>query len=153
MTILKSPCTWAASRSGSSCLLVNTLAYYMQAQVISDANLDSASRTQIFGAIDLATNILIPLTQILITGVLASARGSASTLAIAAATPSSPGACRHAGPRRGDRGAGRLSRRLLRPVQPGARGLWPVVDRADKYKTKNVVDNVALFRGGDVANS
>ena len=35
---------------------------------------------------------------------------------------------------------------------PAREALWPVVDRADKYKTKNVVDNV-VFRGGDVANS
>ena len=154
VTILKSPYLGGIALWVFLLSLANTFAYYMQAQVISDANLDSASRTQIFGAIDLAANILIPLTQILITGFLLKRAGIGPTLAIVAAVAAAGFLALAAMPVLAVVIAVQVAYRAgsFALSNPAREALWPVVDRADKYKTKNVVDNV-VFRGGDVANS
>jgi len=153
-TILKSPYLGGIALWVFLLSLANTFAYYMQAQVISDANLDTASRTQIFGAIDLATNILIPLTQLLITGFLLKKAGIGPTLAIVAAVAAAGFLALAAMPVLAMVIAVQVAYRAgsFALSNPAREALWPVVDRADKYKTKNVVDNV-VFRGGDVANS
>lgn len=154
VTILKSPYLGGIALWVFLLSLANTFAYYMQAQVISDANLDSASRTQIFGAIDLAANVLIPLTQLLITGFLLKRVGIGPTLAIVAAVAAAGFLALAAMPVLAVVIAVQVAYRAgsFALSNPAREALWPVVDRADKYKTKNVVDNV-VFRGGDVANS
>lgn len=134
--------------------VANTFAYYMQAEVISAANLDSASRTQIFGAIDLATNILIPLIQILITGALLKRAGIGPTLAIVAVVAVGGYLALAAMPVLAVVIAVQIAYRAssFALSNPAREALWPVVGREEKYKAKNVVDNV-VFRGGDVANS
>jgi AAA family ATP:ADP antiporter len=134
--------------------VANTFAYYMQAEVISAANLDSASRTQIFGAIDLATNILIPLIQILITGALLKRAGIGPTLAIVAVVAVAGYLALAAMPVLAVVIAVQIAYRAssFALSNPAREALWPVVGREEKYKAKNVVDNV-VFRGGDVANS
>ena len=154
VTILKSPYLGGIALWVFLLSLANTFAYYMQAQVISDANLDSSSRTQIFGAIDLAANILIPLTQLMITGFLLKKAGIGPTLAIVAAVATAGFLALAAMPVLAVVIAVQVAYRAgsFALSNPAREALWPVVDRADKYKTKNVVDNV-VFRGGDVANS
>jgi AAA family ATP:ADP antiporter len=134
--------------------VANTFAYYMQAEVISAANLDSASRTQIFGAIDLATNILIPLIQILITGALLKRAGIGPTLAIVAVVAVGGYLALAAMPVLAVVIAVQIAYRAssFALSNPAREALWPVVGREEKYKAKNVIDNV-VFRGGDVANS
>lgn len=153
-TILKSPYIGGIALWVVLLSLANTFAYYMQAEVISAANLDSASRTQIFGAIDLATNILIPLTQLLITGFLLRRVGIGPTLAIVALVAVAGFLALAAAPLLavvvGVQVAYRAGSFAL--SNPAREALWPVVRREAKYKAKNVVDNV-VFRGSDVANA
>jgi AAA family ATP:ADP antiporter len=154
VTILKSPYLGGVALWVFLLSLANTFAYYMQAEVISNANLDSASRTQIFGAIDLATNILIPLIQLTITGFLLKRAGIGPTLAIVAGVALTGFLALAAMPILAVVIAVQVAYRAgsFALSNPAREALWPVVDRAEKYKTKNVVDNV-VFRGGDVANS
>jgi AAA family ATP:ADP antiporter len=153
-TILKSPYIGGVALWVLLLSLANTFAYYMQAEVISAANLDSASRTQIFGAIDLATNILIPLIQLLVTGFLLRRIGVGATLAIVAAVAVLGFLSLAAMPLLAVVIAVQIAYRAgsFALSNPAREALWPVVDREQKYKAKNVVDNV-VFRGGDVANA
>ena len=154
VTILKSPYLGGIALWVFLLSLASTFAYYLQAEVISNANLDSASRTQIFGAIDLATNILIPLIQLLITGFLLKKVGIGPTLAIVAAVAVTGFLALAAMPVLAVVIAVQIAYRAgsFALSNPAREALWPVVDREEKYKTKNVVDNV-VFRGADVANS
>jgi AAA family ATP:ADP antiporter len=153
-TILRSPYMGGIALWVLLLSLANTFAYYMQAEVISAANLDSASRTQIFGAIDLATNILIPLIQLLITGVLLKRVGIGPTLAIVAGVAVLGFLSLAAMPVLAVVIAVQVAYRAgsFALSNPAREALWPVVGRDQKYKAKNVVDNV-VFRGGDVANA
>ncbi len=154
VTILKNPYLSGIALWVFLLSLANTFAYYMQAEVISAANLDSASRTQIFGAIDLGTNILIPLIQILITGFLLKRAGLGPTLALVAVVAVGGYLALAAMPVLAVVIAVQVAYRAASFAlsNPAREALWPVVGREEKYKAKNVIDNV-VFRGGDVANS
>lgn len=127
-------------------------AYNMQASIVGASGLDSASRTQIFGMVDLAANLLTPLIQIFITRLLLQKLGIGPTLGILAlvflggflALAASPVLAVLIGFQIANR-AGQFA-----ISNPAREALWPVVDREQKYKAKNVVDN-AVFRGSDVA--
>ncbi len=154
ITILRSPYLGGIALWVVLLSVAGGFAYFMQAQIISDANLDTATRTQIFGAIDLGTNILIPILQVLITGLLLRRAGIGPTLAIVAAVALIGFLALAATPLLAVVIAVQVAQRAgqFALSNPAREALWPVVERADKYKTKNVVDNV-VFRGGDVANS
>ena len=134
--------------------LANGFAYFMQAEVISNANLDSASRTQIFGAIDLAANILIPLLQLTVTGFLLQKIGVGPTLAGVAIVVGIGFLALAASPVLTVIIALQVALRAssFALSNPAREALWPVVDREQKYKAKNVVDNV-VFRGSDVGTA
>ncbi|OJU08965.1 MAG: hypothetical protein BGN86_00590 [Caulobacterales bacterium 68-7] len=153
-TILRSP--YLSAIAGWVFLLstANTFSYYMQAQIISDAHLDTATRTQIFGAIDLATNILIPLVQLVVTGFLLKRVGVGVTLAIVAVVGVAGYLSLAIAPILAVIVGVQVAYRAgsLAISNPAREALWPVVARDEKYKAKNVVDNV-VFRGGDVANA
>jgi AAA family ATP:ADP antiporter len=153
-TILRSPYLGGISLWVVLLSLTGGFTYFMQAQIISDANLDSASRTQVFGAIDLATNILIPLLQLSVTGFLLQRVGVGPTLALVAVVAAVGFVSLAAMPMLavviGLQIAQRASQLAL--SNPAREALWPVVDREEKYKAKNVVDN-AIFRGSDVATA
>ena len=62
--------------------LAGTFAYNMQVDIVGRSGLDSAGRTQIFGTVDLATNILIPLIQLTIARAFLQRLGVGVTLAV-----------------------------------------------------------------------
>ncbi len=154
ITILRSPYLGGIALWVVLLSVAGGFAYFMQAQIISDANLDTATRTQIFGAIDLGTNILIPILQVLITGLLLRRAGIGPTLAIVAAVALIGFLALAATPLLAVVIAVQVAQRAgqFALSNPAREALWPVVEREQKYKAKNVVDNV-VFRGSDVATS
>lgn len=154
ITILRSPYLAGIALWVVMLGLANGFAYFMQAEVISNANLDSASRTQIFGAIDLATNILIPLLQLTVTGFLLQKLGVGPTLAGVAIVVGIGFLALAASPVLTVIIALQVALRAsgFAISNPAREALWPVVDREEKYKAKNVVDNV-VFRGSDVGTA
>lgn len=153
-TILTSPFVGGISLWVFLLSLAGTFAYFIQAAIVSDANLTSDQRTQVFGFMDMVANILVPLIQLTVGRLLLQKLGVGVTLSLVtvvfvagflalALAPILPVLIAF---QIANRGA------TFGLSNPAREALWPVVDREDKYKAKNVVDN-AVFRGGDVANA
>jgi AAA family ATP:ADP antiporter len=134
--------------------LGNTFAYYMQADIVGRASVDSAARTQIFGAVDLAANVLTPLIQLFIGRWVLQRVGVGPTLGIVAAVFAVGFVAMALSPTLGVLIAFQIAQRTgqFALSNPARETLFTVVDREEKYKAKNVIDN-AVFRGGDVANA
>ncbi len=130
---------------------VSTVLYFVQARVIADAGLDSASRTTTFAMLDLVVNASAILIQILLTGRVLRRLGLAvvlmtlpvvSGLALVGVSlaPSLAVVLVAQAVRRATNFA------LARPAREV---LYTGVDRASRFKGKNVVDTV-VYRGGDM---
>jgi len=133
---------------------LSTFLYFEQAQIIKENFVDTDARTSVFATIDLATNILTLLFQLLIMGRLVPLIGLAWTLAIiplllaagflvlgltpAVAVLIIVQVIRRAG-----------NYAIMRPAREM---LYIVVDRESKYKAKNFIDT-AVYRGGDAVSS
>jgi AAA family ATP:ADP antiporter len=132
--------------------LGGTFAYNMQADILSRAQLDSATRTQIFGAVDLATNILNPLLQLTLARWVLQRAGVGLALGVIAAVFTLGFVAMSAAPVLGVLIAFMIAQRTgqFAISNPARETLFTVVGREEKYKAKNVIDN-AVFRGSDVA--
>jgi len=127
-----------------------TFLYFEQARIVSEVFEDSAARTALFAVIDLLVNTLTLLLQLFVTARCIRHLGLARTLALVpgilllgflvlAALPvmlvlASVQIVRRAG-----------NFAFTKPVREM---LFTVVDRQDKYKSKNFIDTV-VYRGGD----
>ena len=134
--------------------LGNTFAYNMQADILGRADLDSATRTQIFGAVDLATNILNPLIQLTIARWVLQRAGVGLTLGVIAVVFVAGFLTMAAAPVLGVLIAFQIALRTgqFAVSNPARETLFTVVGREEKYKAKNVIDNV-VFRGSDVTTA
>lgn len=134
--------------------LGGTFAYNMQADILGRADLDSAARTQIFGAVDLATNILNPLLQLTIARWVLQRAGVGLTLGVIAVVFTIGFIAMSAAPVLGVLIAFMIAQRTgqFAISNPARETLFTVVGREEKYKAKNVIDN-AVFRGSDVATA
>jgi len=134
--------------------MVGAMTYYLQAQIISEAGLESERRTQIFGAIDLATNLMIPLIQLFIARPLMRRFGVGIALSVIAIVGAAGFIGLAVAPVLAVVVAFQIASRTAQFAisNPAREALWTVVDREDKYKTKNVVD-MAVFRGADLGGS
>lgn len=134
--------------------LSGTFAYFMQADIVSRADLAPNVRTQIFGLIDLTANILIPLIQLTIGRIALQKLGVGLTLGAVAVVFAIGFVCLAAFPILPVLIAFMVVQRAGQFAfsNPAREALFTVVEREDKYKAKNVIDNV-VFRGADVANS
>jgi len=134
--------------------LAGAMTYNLQAKIISEAGLDSAHRTQIFGAIDLAANFMIPLIQLFITRPMMRNFGIGVTLSIITIVGAAGFIGLVIAPVLAVVVAFQIAGRTAQYAvsNPAREALWTVVDREDKYKTKNVVD-MAVFRGADLTGS
>jgi AAA family ATP:ADP antiporter len=132
--------------------LGGTFAYNMQNDIVGRAALDSATRTQIFGAIDLAANLLNPLLQLTLTRWMLQRAGTGLALGVIAAVFAAGFAVMSAAPVLGVLVAFMVAQRTgqFAISNPARESLFTVVGREEKYKAKNVIDN-AVFRGSDVA--
>ena len=138
-------------------LLFTTLAtflYFMQAQVIRDAFVDSAQRTAVFAYIDLAVNTLTLVLQIFLTSRLIKWFGLATVLALIPILLAIGFTLLSVSPVltvllvvQVIRRAGNYA--VMRPVREM---LYVVLSREEKYKAKNVIDTV-VYRAGDAVSA
>jgi len=138
-------------------LLFTTLAtflYFMQAQIIRDAFVDSAQRTAVFAAIDLAVNVLTLFIQVFLTSRLIKLFGLATMLAIIPILLAVGFTLLSISPILGVLLVVQVIRRagnyaLMRPAREM---LYVVLSRQEKYKAKNVIDTV-VYRTGDAISA
>ena len=133
---------------------LSTFLYFQQAQIISDNFVNSDTRTSVFATIDLATNTLTLLFQLLIMGRLVPLIGLAWTLAIVPLLLALGFLILSLSPVvlaliivQVIRRAGNYA--IMRPAREM---LYVVVGREAKYKAKNFIDT-AVYRGGDALSS
>ena len=138
-------------------LLFTTLAtflYFMQAQIIRDAFVDSDQRTTVFAIIDFSVNALTLLLQIFITARLIKWFGIAAVLAIIPVLLAIGFALLSVSPVLMVILAVQVIRRagnyaVMRPVREM---LYVVLSREEKYKAKNFIDTV-VYRAGDAVSA
>jgi len=138
-------------------LLFTTLAtflYFMQAQIIRDAFIDSDQRTAVFATIDFAVNALTLLLQVFLTARLIKWLGLATVLSIVPVLLAIGFALLSVSPVLIVLLAVQVIRRagnyaVMRPVREM---LYVVLTREEKYKAKNIIDTV-VYRGGDAVSA
>lgn len=134
--------------------LANTFLYSAQTGIVGAAGLESGERIRLFGAIDLACNIAIPVLQFTLAPLVLRKAPLGVSLGVAALVAVV--------------GCAVLGTSAALPVlvglqiayrtsqfafsNPALQSLWNLTSREDKYKAKNVVD-VPIFRGADLANA
>lgn len=138
-------------------LLFTTLAtflYLMQAQIVRDAFADSAQRTAVFAAIDLAVNGLTLVLQLFLTSRLIQWLGLALVLALVPLLLATGFALLALAPVLGVLLTVQVIRRagnyaLMRPAREM---LYVVLSREEKYKAKNLIDTL-VYRTGDALSA
>jgi AAA family ATP:ADP antiporter len=133
---------------------LSTFLYFQQAEIIKDNFADSDARTSVFATIDLATNILTLIFQLLVMGRLVPLIGLAWTLAVIPLLLAMGFLILSISPAvmvlivvQVIRRAGNFA--IMRPAREM---LYVVLDRESKYKAKNFIDT-AIYRGGDAVSS
>lgn len=142
------------------CLLIllyttlSTFLYFQQAQIVRDSFADSAQRTTVFAAMDLATNALTLVIQAFLTSRIVRQLGlgwalaliplllGAGFLSLAFAPTLAVLVCVQVARRAGNYALMKPSREML----------FVVLDKEQKYKAKNMIDTV-VYRSGDVASA
>ncbi len=138
-------------------LLFTTLAtflYFMQAQIIRDAFSDSAQRTAVFAAIDLAVNSLTLLFQLFVTSRLIKWFGLAPVLAVVPVLLAAGFAAIGIAPVLAVLLGVQVVRRAgnYAIMRPAREMLYVVLSREEKYKAKNFIDTV-VYRTGDAISA
>lgn len=138
-------------------LLFTTLAtflYFMQAQIIRDAFVDSEQRTAVFALIDLAVNALTLALQVFLTSRLIKWFGLAAVLAIIPILLAIGFTLLGIAPVLTVLLAVQVIRRAgnYAVMRPAREMLYVVLSREEKYKAKNVIDTV-VYRAGDAVSA
>jgi len=129
---------------------LSTFLYFEQAHIVRGAFAESADRTALFAAIDLAVNTLTIATQLFFTSRLVERLGLPATLALVPAFLVLGFAGLAAAPVLGMLVAVQVLRRAgnYAVTRPAREMLFTVVGREARYKAKSVIDTV-VYRGGD----
>ncbi len=129
---------------------LSTFLYFMQAELVRDAFDDSERRTAIFATIDLAVNALTVILQLFITSRLMTRFGLPLTLALIPGLLVLGLTTLSFMPTLAVFLAIQIARRAgnYAIARPAREVLFTVVNRKDKYKSKNFIDTV-VYRGGD----
>jgi AAA family ATP:ADP antiporter len=132
----------------------NTLIYFTQAAVISEATDTFSQRVESFALFDMATQLATLLTQIFITTRLIRRLGVGLTLTIMPAVTVAGFAVLAVWPLYGVMLIFAALHRAVRYAisRPARETLFSVVPPAEKYKAKPIID-VFLYRGGDIAGA
>lgn len=132
---------------------LSTFLYFEQAHIVADAFSDSASRTQLFAAMDLAVNTLTVFGQVLLTARIIARFGMAATLALVPAAVALGFLVLAAFPVLAVLVVFQVIRRAgnFAVARPAREILFTVVAREEKYKSKNFIDTV-VYRGGDAVS-
>ena len=138
-------------------LLFTTLAtflYFMQAQIIRDAFTDSAQRTAVFAAIDLAVNGLTLLFQLFLTGRLIRHLGLGVVLIIVPLLLAIGFGALALAPLLSVLIVVQVIRRAgnYAIMRPAREMLYVVLSREEKYKAKNFIDTF-VYRSGDAISA
>lgn len=150
ITIVRSPylagiALWVALLS-----LAGTFLYFQQAVIVSAQTDDPNQRTSIFARIDLAVSLLTIVVQFVVTGKLITRFGAGPAAAFLPLVFGFGFAVLWLAPMLWGVIAFQAVQRAANFAisNPAREVLFTVVDREEKYKAKNVIDNV-LFRGSD----
>ncbi len=132
---------------------LSTFLYLMQAQIIRDAFVDSAARTAVFAAIDLAVNTVTLVLQIFLTGRLIKWFGLAVVLAIVPVLLAIGFTLLGMVPVLSVLLVVQVIRRAgnYAVMKPAREILYVVLNREEKYKAKNVIDTL-VYRTGDAVS-
>jgi ATP:ADP antiporter, AAA family len=148
--LLRSPylagiATWVALLS-----LAGTFLYFQQAEIVRALTDDPNKRTAIFARIDLAVSLLTIIVQFLATGKLIRRFGAGPATAFLPLVFAIGFIALWATPMLWVVIAFQAAQRAANFAisNPAREVLFTVVDREEKYKAKNVIDNV-VFRGSD----
>lgn len=128
----------------------STFLYFMQADVFARYTDDSATRTSLFAAVDLAVNVLTLLAQLFVTGRLLKLVGVGAGLALLPVLSVVGFATLGIMPVIGAVVAFQVARRASNygVTRPAREVLFTAVPREDKYKAKNFIDTF-VYRFGD----
>ena len=151
--VLRSPYLAGIALWVSLLSLAGTFLYFQQANIVAAASDDPAVRTRIFATIDLAIGILTIIVQCLATGKLIARFGVGAAAGFLplifgigfAALALSPALAVVIAFQAIQRTANFALSNPAREV------LFTAVERAEKYKAKNVID-IVVFRGADAAS-
>ena len=133
---------------------LSTFLYLMQAQIISDAFVDSAERTAVFASIDFVVNALTLILQIFLTGRLVNWLGLALVLAIIPVLLAIGFTLLGIAPVLSILLVVQVIRRAgnYAVMKPAREMLFVVLPREEKYRAKNVIDTV-IYRAGDAVSA
>lgn len=131
----------------------STFLYFLQAGIVSEAFSGSAERTRIFATMDLATNALTVFLQLFVTGRLATRWGLPLLLALVPGIVVAGFVLLSISPVLIVIASVQILRRAgnYAIARPGREMCFSVLDREDKYKSKNFIDTV-VYRGGDAVS-
>ena len=129
---------------------LSTFLYFQQAQIVSDSFANSAERTTVFAAIDLAVNGLTIVIQVFLTSRLINLLGLAWTLILVPVILCAGFLALAFAPVLAVLVVVQVVRRAgnYAIMRPAREMLYVVLDRESKYKAKNFNDTV-MYRGGD----
>ena len=133
-------------------VVMNTFIYFELRKAMGDFDRDA--RTQIWGGIDLAVNILAFVTALFGTGRLATRFGMPSTLALVPVLMIGGWLVVSLSPVLAVLAGLQIARRAgnYAITRPGREMLFTAVDADTRYKAKPVID-IVVYRGGDVINA
>lgn len=128
----------------------STVLYFQQAEVVGAAFTDRASRTAVFGRIDLAVNVLTIVTQAFLTGRILRWLGLGLSLAVLPIATIIGFTWLGFAPTLAVVIGFQVIRRAsnFAVARPAREVLYTVLPREDKYKAKNFIDT-AVYRLGD----
>ena len=133
-------------------VIMNTFIYFELRKVLGD--FDREVRTQIWGSIDLAVNVLAAVTALFATGRLATRFGMSVTLALVPFLMIGGWIIVAVSPIMGVLIGLQVARRAgnYAITRPGREMLFTIVDAETRFKAKPVID-IVVYRGGDVASA
>lgn len=132
---------------------LSTFLYFEQAHIIAASFADPGQRTAVFAAIDLSVNTVTIFTQLFLTSRIIARLGLPGTLGLVPALTVIGFAGLGAVPALGMLIAFQVVRRAgdYAVTRPAREMLFTVVNREEKYKSKNFIDTV-VYRGGDAVS-
>jgi ATP:ADP antiporter, AAA family len=151
--VFRSPYLLAIAAQTLLFSLASTFLYFQQARIVAAAIPDSARRTALFAAVDLAVNVFALAAQSLATGRILAGLGLSVGLSLVPALSAVAFIAVAASPTIWVMGVSQALRRGLHYAveRPAREVLYTVVGREEKYKAKSFVDTV-VYRGGDAAS-
>jgi ATP:ADP antiporter, AAA family len=148
--VLKSPYILGVTLFVVLISAANTFLYFDQLRLVTDAFSDAAARTRFFARLDWIVQSLTIVSQLFLTGYIASRVGLVTLLSMVPIATAFAFATLAAWNTLPVVAASIVIRRFgqFAFVRPGREMLWSALDKETKYKAKNFVD-VTVYRGAD----